>query len=353
MKTLILWITITCALYSADIITAKDYKYLVNTSSSLQDMITKYHTEISKPGRVFVADLDFITDDGDPKSGRYVNALETKDGSIPVVVADDEITVGGKNVVFFRREIGADDTDIENTDTTLAGRFKLFDDELDIVLGINHHNEVLFETVDGVEYFSNTLGTEGSNNIVYSVMYHQINLNMLINDELTVEQTIASYEFKTDIGSISPKIALGINDDNYYVDSYLTYQSKEAFSDRYLDIDAAFKFRYLEDTVGTKDNYTAYSGYVELEKVFFLRNNGVHWLAQFLKFSAGVSTTNEFSKDNKVGYMLKAGLGLPKSFNENVKLHILWGISNNYYPDLQKIALIDQTVSTINIKIYF
>ena len=352
MKTLILWITITCALYSADVITAKDYKYLVETSSSLQDMITKYHTEISKPDRMFVLDFDFITDGGDEDTGNYNNAFETKNGSMPVVIGYDEITIGFENFVFFRREIGADGTDIENTDTTFAARFKLFDDELDIVLGINRHNEVIFETVDGVEYFSNTLGTEGSNNIVYNAMYHQINLNMLINDELTVEQTIASYEFKTDIGSISPKIVRGINDDNNYVDFYLTYQSKEAFSDRYLDIDAAIKVRYLDDKVAN-DNSTEYSGHLELEKVFFIRHNAQYWIAQFLKFSAGVSTTNEFSKNNKVGYMLKAGLGLPKSFNENVKVHVLWGISKNYYPDLQKIVLIDQTVSTINLKIYF
>ena len=341
MKTLIMLITLTYALYSGNLITAKQYKYIAETSPSLQNMITLYHTEISKKNRDIVVDFDFTTGGGNEDTGEYENYFETKNGSVPAILSYDQIIVGGKNIALFHREIGADNNEnYEETDTTIAGRYTFFNDELDIVLGINYHAEPSFETVGTVEYFSTTLGQKGSSSIVYSVLYHQINLNMLINDEFTPEQTIASYKFITNIGTITPKIVLGLNDDNNYVDTYLAYAYKEGYNDNYQAINAVVKMRYLDDVEDTQRD-TATSGYIEFEKMFFL------------DFFAGVSTTNEFTQENKVGYMLKAGLAVPENLINDLKAQLLWGISNNYYPDLQKVALVDQTMSTINLKIYY
>lgn len=348
MKYLLLMLLLVIPnLCAENLISVQKYKYFINTSTSLQDAITQYHESIIKPDIDLVFEFNSVTDGGDRDSGDYKSAFQTKDGYVPAIMSYSKIIAAYKNVAFINLQLGSDNANFrdifepETSDSSLLINFKALNDDLDIVLGINRHSEPGYDTINGTEYFSTTEEGKGSFNIVYSAIYKQINLNMLINSNLTPEQTIASYQFNTSYGSISPKVLVGINDEFNYLDTFVTYASKNKFKYQNVNLDASVKTRLIYDD-GDSPAHNAFSGYIEMDKKFL----------KVLQFSVGVSQTNEYSIDYKFGYMASIGYGVSRFTRKGKKMEIYWGLSRNYYPNLQNLALIDQTLGLINVKIY-
>lgn len=317
--------------------TAEEYNVLNKTSPSLQDLIYDHHNLLEKNKYKIIFDFE-STEDGSSKK-EYKNYFQTKDGYKGAELQLITLKAGGENFAIIGRQFGNTSNEVSSMvhDYAFMYRKKLLSNNLDVLIGVNLHDEPKYETINNKKYFTTEIET--SLKLVSSIKIYNIDLGFETNNEQQVEKLLLAYDFDTKYGSITPKVIQGKEPFKYY-DSYLTYKTNNLFDDNGLYLSTMVKHRTIDDDVQYQDGVIAKS--VNIEKYF-----------KFLKIYLGYSKSTEFTDNELTGSMYKIALSAPKEMRNKRQAEFYFGSSKNYYNDLVSIRMIDQELSLFGVKLYF
>jgi len=324
-------------------ITANEYDSLNEMSPSLQNLINDYHSTIKQKEVKFIFDFQAVSDGSEDVNGKpmeYKNYFQTRNGYIGAELQLITMKAGGKHFAVIGRQFGDDNLVIHARvhDYIFMGRFTLYEDNVDIMFGLNLHDEPKYETINNVRYFT----TEGNESQRYlsNLKLYNFDLNVEFSENSKLRKTLLGYNINTQYGSIHPKIIRG-NEPFEYYDAYFPYISGPLFENNGLYFNAMLKNRTVRNNI---DNHQ--DGVVA--KVINIEKHLGIFIVSF-----GYSETNEFTDEELKGSMFKAGIQIPREMIRNGKAKLYFGTSNNYYYDLASLRAIDQRLSTIGVSINF
>jgi hypothetical protein len=343
----IIFLFTSTSIYAQNKINADSYYFLNNTSPSLQNLIIDYHDKVTSAKTVTgIFDL-YSFSDGSPENGPYKSSYQTKDGYEGAELQLIKYKAGTENIALIARQFGDKNSKVNTVthDYILMARKRYFNGKLDIFLGLNYHQEPYYDIINNTKYFTNK-NTVNSKRLISSIKIYNIGVNLLLNNDKEVEETILSYDFKTRYGIITPKVVNGFEPFKYQ-DTYLNYKINSSFK-----LNASMKYRQINDQELSKINQTGLvSKIVNIEKT----------ILELIKLEAGYSSSNEFSSNQLNGYMYKIGIDFSPIFKSNNKdfsedfnkAEFYFGISKNYAPILEEFQLIDQDINLFGVKFYW
>lgn len=330
-------------IFANNYFTAEQYDILNKTSPSLQNIINEYHNDIIKKRELVIFDFESKSDGSEdgPKT-EYKNFFRTKNGYEGAELQLLKLKAGNEKFAIIGRQFGNSTYDVNARihDYAFMKRSIFNDGSIDILWGINLHDEPEFETIDNVKYFTSK-DSISVLKLVGNFKIYDIDVNLEVNEDSEIEKTLLAYNFHTKIGKFIPKVLRGTEPFKYY-DTYFIYESNELFYNNDFHVKAMIKNRTIDNN--KEENYQSgmIASLIEIEKNFSI-----------LKIYAGYSKSNEFTKDELTGSMIKIGIAAPKKIIGNKKAEFYFGNSKNYYDDLIDIRMIDQDISLFGVKFYW
>ena len=310
---------------------------------ALQSLIDDYHENIKQNEGGVIFDFQSVTDGSEDVNGvsmGYKNYFQTRNGYVGAELQLITMKAGGEHFAVIGRQFGDDNLAINARvhDYVFMGRFTLYDDNVDIMFGLNLHDESKYETINNVRYF--TFERADSVKYVSSMKIYNFDVSFELGEDMILEKAMLGYRFNTPYGSIYPKLILGTESFEYY-DSYLSYESGPLFDNSGLYFNAMIKNRTVSDST-----YNDHSGVIA-QVISVEKNIGI------FKLLFGYSGTTEFTKEELSGRMFKIGINMPKEMIGSGEAGLYFGRSENYYNDLASLRAIDQRLSTLGVSIIF
>jgi len=338
MKKIIFFVFLYSTLLANNYFSVKDYKFLNSTSPSLQDLIYEYHTYIKNNPDKFIFDLESM-DDGTEENKKYKNFFETKKGYKGANLLYIKAKAGGNKFAIIGRQLGSSNYNVNTMthDYVFMGRKLFLKNNLDIMFGINLHDEPKYETIDNREYFTDDIKSDIR--FLTDIVLFNVNISIEMKQN-KVEKTLFAYNFNTKYGIITPKYVKGY-DEIKYNDFYLIYDSDVLFDRGGFYIRGLLKNRQI-DNKDKSYQKGMIAKVIEIEKYLGI-----------LKIYAGYSESTEFTKELLKGDMLKVGLTFPKKYLGKRKAEYYFGTSRNYYYDLVNLRAINQRMTLFGVKIYW
>lgn len=315
------------------VINPERYKWITQTSPSLNDYLYDYFDTFQNKKLRFFLHVDFLSTDGydekdEEQQGEY--SFATRDYDIKAKLIQGHMALGARELFFINSGIEVSTQDAENDgvldfkEYALASYMKF--DSFDLLGSIVYKTRPGYETLDGIEYFKDSSSegaTSGSINLMGSFLF--LDTGIFVDAVSGLEKFYLELSQETPLGDISLRATNGRLPFTYDNIS-LAYCYKT-------ENNLAFK---LKSDYRSYDESTKKDGIVntqlEIEKTFF---------KEFVLLRASFSSNREFSEKELYGYELYAQFG---GF-------YFVGTSKNYSKDLARLPLEDENLFHIGLKL--
>ncbi|MBU1994365.1 hypothetical protein KKC15_06615 [bacterium] len=317
-------------------ITVEEYKYLNESSSSIEDLVKNYHSKIIKNDTKGIFYFRSVKDNQDEENANTYFETETGYEKASIGKYNMQLSLGP--IGWVGRQVGSNGYNVNVTtiDHTFVGRWVV--EGFDFLVGLNFHSEPDYLEKNNQLYFTDNdpINRFG---VVSNLIYYGIDIGLLIN-EFGINESVLSYTLSTDYGDFIPSIVYQFESFNFY-DTNFNYDSEKFLKDYGLNISASIKYRNLIDNTEGKSGFMGSTILVTQD------------IIKIIRLSAGYSTTNEVGDEELSGYMFKAGVGLMDKSMTKLDISFLYylGVSHNYYDDIKELQVINQDLALFGVEV--